>query len=151
MGLSPLFVGCASIINGELQTVNIKSTPTDAMLTVYDLRSGAAINKAATPQLVTLNRGVGYFKEGKYKAVIEKDGYEKQEFNIEGNVNGWYAAGNLIFGGLIGWFIVDPLTGAMWSLDPDVVEAKLVKKGDKLTEAGAKAPATAAGAIDPKN
>ena len=26
-------------------------------------------------------------------------------------------AGNLFFGGLVGWLIVDPLTGAMWTLD----------------------------------
>jgi len=31
-------------------------------------------------------------------------------------LDGWYIAGNLLFGGLIGYFIVDPATGAMWTL-----------------------------------
>lgn len=32
----------------------------------------------------------------------------------------WYAVGNLFIGGLVGWLIVDPATGAMWTLDPQL-------------------------------
>lgn len=32
-------------------------------------------------------------------------------------MNGWYI-GNLLFGGIIGLLIVDPATGAMWTLIP---------------------------------
>ena len=39
-------------------------------------------------------------------------------FNIKPTPNGWYLAGNFIFGGLLGWLIVDPATGAMWNLKP---------------------------------
>ena len=28
---------------------------------------------------------------------------------------------NVIFGGLIGWLIIDPATGAMWTLEDEVV------------------------------
>jgi hypothetical protein len=38
-------------------------------------------------------------------------------------MDGWYI-GNILFGGLIGILIVDPLTGAMWKLD-DVVYGNL--------------------------
>jgi hypothetical protein len=31
----------------------------------------------------------------------------------------------LIFGGIIGWFIVDPATGAMWTLDTNDVDVTL--------------------------
>ena len=34
-------------------------------------------------------------------------------------------AGNFFFGGLIGWFIVDPLNGNMYTLSPDAVAASL--------------------------
>jgi hypothetical protein len=47
------------------------------------------------------------------KLTLEKEGYDKEEVNIEGDANAWYIAGNLVFGGLIGWLIVDPATGAM--------------------------------------
>jgi len=42
-------------------------------------------------------------------------------------VGGWYIAGNILVGGLIGWFIVDPITGAMWNLEPENVEMALTK------------------------
>jgi hypothetical protein len=32
-------------------------------------------------------------------------------------MDGWYL-GNIVFGGLVGLLVVDPLTGAMWKLDP---------------------------------
>lgn len=33
----------------------------------------------------------------------------------------WYIAGNFFFGGIIGWFIVDPQTGAMYTLSSQVI------------------------------
>jgi hypothetical protein len=34
-------------------------------------------------------------------------------------------AGNFLFGGLIGWIIVDPISGAMWTLKPENINADL--------------------------
>jgi hypothetical protein len=31
-------------------------------------------------------------------------------------------AGNFVFGGLIGWLVVDPLSGAMYNLEPEHIE-----------------------------
>ena len=39
-------------------------------------------------------------------------------------MNGWYIA-NIIFGGLIGLLIIDPATGAMYTLSPKDVNAVL--------------------------
>jgi hypothetical protein len=47
-------------------------------------------------------------------------GYDSHTAAIRRGVDGWYIGGNLVFGGLIGWLIVDPLTGAMWTLQKDV-------------------------------
>jgi len=33
--------------------------------------------------------------------------------------------GNIIFGGLVGMIVVDPLTGAMWDLEPADIEQPL--------------------------
>lgn len=45
---------------------------------------------------------------------------------ISGKIDvGWYLVGNIFIGGLIGWLIVDPLTGAMWTLSPDMIYAPL--------------------------
>jgi hypothetical protein len=52
------------------------------------------------------------------------------------SVNGWYV-GNVIFGGLVGFLIVDPLTGAMWVLEPkDVKESLPLKAAGRAPEEG---------------
>ena len=42
-------------------------------------------------------------------------GHEPAQATVDTRMNGWYF-GNILFGGLIGLFIVDPATGAMWRL-----------------------------------
>lgn len=125
------FIGCASIIKGGgHQGVQFNSEPPDAKITVTDLRNGNVVAATAkTPQIVMLQKDAGYFKYAKYLVAIEKDGYEKKELTIEGDVNGWYIGGNLIFGGLIGYLIVDPATGAMWTINPETVSVLLTPKG----------------------
>jgi hypothetical protein len=65
-----------------------------------------------------------------FTVTISKEGYETQVIPIESSANGWYIGGNFIFGGLIGWFIIDPLNGGMYTLSPEEVSAGL---GEKTT------------------
>jgi len=120
------FFGCASIIKGGgAQAINFKSEPSDAKLTVTDARSGAVVAQTRTPNSVLLEKSSGFFKYGKYTVALEKEGYDKKEVNIEGDASAWYIAGNFVFGGLIGWLIVDPATGAMWSINPEAANVML--------------------------
>ncbi len=48
---------------------------------------------------------------------MKKEGYVKQVVSIESRVDGWYIVGNLFFGGLLGYLIIDPATGTMWTLN----------------------------------
>ncbi|QYM78788.1 hypothetical protein K0B96_16015 [Horticoccus luteus] len=43
---------------------------------------------------------------------------------IRPEMSGWYW-GNILFGGLIGMIVVDPITGSMWNLSPDRIEHPL--------------------------
>lgn len=122
-----IFAGCASIIKSGPQSVEMKSKPSGAKLVVYDQRTGDQIINATTPHTASLKRGAGYFKKAKYKIIVEKDGYITKEIALEGSPNGWYIGGNFIFGGLIGWFLVDPATGSMWTLRPEDVNAELAQ------------------------
>jgi hypothetical protein len=124
--VAAIAAGCASIVDGRPQPITITSNPANAKLIVYDMRKGEAILNATTPHTATLARGAGYFKKAKYKVVVEKEGFEQKEIMIEGVMNGWYA-GNLLFGGLIGFLVVDPLSGAMWKLDPKDITVELAK------------------------
>ena len=67
-----------------------------------------------------------------YRLEMIADGYIPQNAEISSTLNGWYV-GNIIFGGLIGLFIVDPLTGAMWTLDPKDMNLVLSKKDEDMS------------------
>lgn len=117
--------GCATIFSGSTQTITISSDPSDAKVKIYN-KAGILISNSETPQTISLKRGRGFFCGETYRVVIEKDNYEKTELTVDSRFNGWYA-GNVIFGGLLGLLIIDPATGAMWTLSPDMVSAELTK------------------------
>ncbi len=122
--------GCATIIGDATQLLPIMSQPGEAAVLITD-EKGTLVFNGKTPTTVTLDKSDGSYWGGKeYVVQITKDGYEDQSIPIRSHPNGWYLAGNLVFGGLIGWFIIDPLGGAMYTLSPEQVSASL---GEKTT------------------
>lgn len=117
--------GCASIFSGSTQTLTFKSVPDEAQITISN-KAGEKVHTGLTPATVTLKRGTGYFKPAAYDVTFKKDGYQAKSVQVTGSVNGWYVA-NIIFGGLIGLLIVDPITGAMYTLNPNDINAVLDK------------------------
>jgi len=117
--------GCATIVGDKTQLIGIKSTPSEASINITD-EKGVSIFKGATPTSVTLQKGDGSYFGGKtYQISIEKGGYKTTRITLDTKVNAWYVAGNLVFGGVIGWLIVDPLSGAMYTIKPEDVSAQL--------------------------
>ena len=110
--------GCASIVSKSQYPISINSQPDQATIKVTD-ESGKTIYSGKTPTTVTLDTKKGYFSGKDYTVTFEKEGYTKHTAQIRRGVDGWYILGNLFFGGIIGWLIVDPLTGAMWTLDKE--------------------------------
>lgn len=116
-----LLGGCATIVGDKTQLIPISSTPSDAAIVIMDER-GSEVFKGVTPTTVTLPKSDGSYWGGKeYKVTISKNGYATQVIPIKSSPNGWYIGGNIIFGGLIGWFIVDPMNGAMYTLTPEQI------------------------------
>lgn len=116
LGLSLVVWGCASIVSKTAYPVAISSQPDQADIAITD-ETGKTIFTGKTPTTVTLNTKAGYFSGKDYTVTFTKPGYATHTAQIRRGVSGWYIAGNLFFGGIIGWLIVDPLTGAMWTLD----------------------------------
>jgi len=117
--------GCATIIGDSTQLVPISSTPSDASIVIVD-EKGSQIFKGSTPTNVTLEKSDGsYWGKKSYTVEISKDGYETQSIPVNASANGWYIGGNLIFGGLIGWFILDPMNGGMYTLSPQQISSEL--------------------------
>ncbi len=59
----------------------------------------------------------GVYSSEKYVIDFTKDGYLPSTTIIVSELSGWYF-GNLLFGGIVGLAIIDPITGKMWTL-PD--------------------------------
>jgi hypothetical protein len=116
---------CATIVGRPTQTIPVSSTPSDASILIVD-EAGVEVFKGTTPTTVTLQKSSGkYWGKKSFAVTISKPGYQSQTVPIAATANGWYIAGNIVFGGLIGWFIVDPLNGNMYTLSPDAVGGSL--------------------------
>lgn len=123
-----LMNGCATIVGDTNQLIPISSTPSDATILITD-EKGTQIFKGTSPTTVTLPKSDGsYWGKKSFTVAISKEGFETQIIPITANANGWYIGGNIIFGGLIGWFILDPLNGGMYTLSPQQITSEL---GDK--------------------
>ena len=123
-----VFAGCATIVGDKTHLMPINSTPDSATVLITDEKA-VQVFRGQTPTTVTLQKSDGSYWGGKnYTVKISKDGYDAQIITVTSSPNGWYIAGNLVFGGLIGWFIVDPLNGAMYNLSPEQVTASLGEK-----------------------
>jgi hypothetical protein len=117
---------CASIVSDSEEMVTISSNPTAAQIAIAD-QSGVEIYRGVTPATITLDASAGYFDGQKYTVTFSKDGYDPTTVQVDSRINGWYV-GNIVFGGFIGWLIVDPLTGAMWALDTEQVNGTLAER-----------------------
>lgn len=117
-------------MSGRTQTMTFQSTPEYSNITILN-RAGSKIHVGQSPVTVNLKRGAGFFKPEKYQVTFEKEGYESKTITVSSSINGWYV-GNILFGGWIGLLIVDPATGAMYTLGSKEKNIVLndLKKGD---------------------
>lgn len=106
-----LFASCATIIHGSKQHVSISSNPSAAVVTIDATQMGV------TPFSTKLSR------KDQHSVRIELDGYMPYEAQFNRKVDAWIA-GNIVFGGLIG-LAVDAITGGMYKLTPDQIQAEL--------------------------
>lgn len=117
--------GCATVVSGGRQNIRFSSTPSGAEVRIYD-EYESEVWSGVTPVSASVERGSGFFTGASYRVEVLLEGYEPATVFIRPNLNGfWYVAGNLFLGGPLGWLIVDPATGAMWNLSPEVVNARL--------------------------
>lgn len=115
--------GCASIVSDSKYPVSISSSPSGAAYEIVN-EKGVSVHSGVTPDQVTLRAGAGYFDGELYKVTFRKDGYASNTQTLNSGIDGWYW-GNIVFGGLIGMLIVDPLTGAMYTL-PERLDSSLI-------------------------
>ena len=111
--LTLLLSSCATIISGSKQNVKFSSDPSTATILIDEVEVGK------TPFEIKLER------KSEHRVMIKLEGYQNYETKLTKKFNGWYL-GNIIFGGLIG-LIIDPITGAMYDLTPNEINAQMNK------------------------
>lgn len=119
-------VGCATIVSRSSWPLTVNTNPNGAQVEITD-RNGLTVFKGSAPATVKLNSGAGFFVPQRYNIKISQEGYEEKIVTVSCTINGWYL-GNVIFGGLIGLLIVDPLSGAMYRLETNLVNVNLDQK-----------------------
>jgi hypothetical protein len=117
-----IFTSCASIVSDSDYNVKIKSEPKGANFTIKN-KKGRIVQSGMTPANILLESGDGYFTKAKYRISYSKDGFEDTNQTLKAKIDPWYF-GNVLFGGLIGLLIVDPVTGAMYKL-PESIDVNL--------------------------
>ncbi|QNF31529.1 hypothetical protein HUW51_01855 [Adhaeribacter swui] len=126
------FSGCASIVGKSSYRLPITSNPNGANITITDMK-GRTVHTGVTPTSARLRSGAGFFKKASYTVTFELDGYDTRTVPVHFDLNAWYF-GNVVFGGFVGFLVIDPLTGAMWKLDTKYVNETLQPKVANATE-----------------
>lgn len=109
--------GCATVMRDGNQVVPIQANVDDVDIEITNSK-GAVVYSGKTPTTVWLKTSQkGYFSPETYHVKASKKGYVTQYATIDWHVSNWYWFGNLIFGYVAGWFLIDPLTGKMYYLD----------------------------------
>lgn len=115
--LLPLLAGCASILGETTTKVRLNVSPDTALICITD-QFGTEVYHRVGAGVAPLKKGCGYFKRYVYTLTASAPGYQTRTEPLKGGLSLWYGVGNFIFGGFVGTLIVDPLTGAMWDIDP---------------------------------
>ncbi|AEJ00179.1 hypothetical protein Nit79A3_0277 [Nitrosomonas sp. Is79A3] len=120
-----ILTGCATIMGqSAAETLNVRSAPDQANVVITD-EAGVKVFEGKTPTSLPLEKKKSFFSGKKYFVNIKKEGHVEQTVIVDTEVNGWYVGGNLVFGGLLGYLIIDPATGAMWKLDKQEISVTL--------------------------
>ncbi len=127
--------GCASIVNGGSRTVTLTTQPAGAKATITKSDTDNTVHSGLTPLTVSLEPKRGYFKGQSYSVRFELAGYKTEEVTLRAELSGWYW-GNILFGGLLGMLVVDPVTGSMWNLSPAQLDRTLTSQQAALLQTG---------------
>jgi hypothetical protein len=108
----PLFAGCATIVHGTTQQIQVDSIPPGADVAIDDSEQ-----HVITPISVKLARG------SPHRLVFHKAGYQDATRKLTSGPSGWIL-GNVIAGGVVG-IAIDASDGAGRKLSADSVDVTL--------------------------
>ena len=105
--------GCATLVNGTHETLQIRTEPDGVSFSVRD-EDGREVASGQTPAAVTVSRSSGFFQPARYELYLTKSGYIPKTTPISTRIDAWWWIDWLLF---VPGLLVDPFTGAMWDLE----------------------------------
>ena len=120
--IAVISASCATIVSDSDYAVSINSTPGSAHFEVFN-ESGLKVANGHTPNTIMLSAGAGFFDGETYTIKLTKTGYKPTTYVMKSGIDGWYI-GNIFLGGWLGMLIVDPATGAMYTL-PERIDVNM--------------------------
>lgn len=121
--LSIALGGCSTLFKGTRQEISVNSTPPGASVFVNNVSFGQ------TPTVIDLKRNK------QYTVLIELNGYKPYELTFDRKWNTTFYINIPV----IGW-VVDALSGAMYKLTPQEVQAMLESQGTPAPAADSTQP-----------
>ena len=116
--LAILQMGCATIMGGGKQEIQLNSNPEGA--TVSSTRAGMEEKMDyTTPETVAFER------KGHYILTFSKEGYETKKVELMRSMRGWMLVWDVLLG-VVG-IVIDAVTGAWYRLEPEEVNVTLTK------------------------
>ncbi len=114
--------GCATVVSQTSWPVYVQAVEGETDFVIKNA-NGLTVKTGKTPMPVMLPAGRGWFQKADYSVTFNKPGYAPLTVDLFAFLNNWYL-GNIIFANVLGFFIVDPVSGAMWKL-PESVSVSL--------------------------
>ncbi|MFZ4590316.1 MAG: PEGA domain-containing protein [Ignavibacteria bacterium] len=109
--------GCATILSGSKDEINLTSEPQGAKVLVN------GINEGKTPLILNLKKGKDYAIE------FVKEGFETKTFRLTSSLGAGWLVLDILLGGIIG-IIVDAATGDWNVFSDDFYKANLEPKAE---------------------
>lgn len=106
------FSSCASLKSTNVYSLSIESEPAGAQVIIRD-KKDVKVGQFISPDSIKVDAGRGFFVRERYSIDFVLDGYEDQTVPLPMKMDKWYLS-NILFVNLLGLFIIDPITGAMW-------------------------------------
>jgi hypothetical protein len=117
--LALLLGACASLVSSGPETLAIEGEGTYRL---FD-EERRLVSTGVLPTEVALDTSAGFFDGMDYTVQFHQNGVADRETEVETEVSLWYSVGNLFSFNILGWLLVDPYTGAMWTLERDRIAA----------------------------
>lgn len=105
--------GCSTIMNDRITDVSVLSEPSGQRYSITD-EDGKHVRTGTTPDQIKLDAAAGFFDGQTYQVAYGTG----ETVELDSHTTGWYWLGFCI--SVVSGLMVDPATGDMWTLPPEV-------------------------------